>query len=159
MRTQRKTLAILAGLLLSGLLLSGSAARAQQKSKLSGFVYDTAQETAISGTVASYTAASTTAPIGAHVMLQTAAGAVDVHLGPASYLQANQFSLASGDGLKVIGLSMPTNNGSVFLARIVQKGGQSLAVRSSRGFLLATGGARALPAARRAQLTQQGAPR
>lgn len=154
-----KILRILAGLLLSGLLLSAGAVRAQQKGRLSGFAYDASQETVLAGTVVNYTAAATTPPIGAHVALQTANGVVDVHLGPASYLKSNQFSLAPGDALKVVGVSMPTDRGSVFLARVVQKGSQSLVIRSPKGFLLATAGTRALPQAQRAQLTQPGAPR
>ena len=120
--------------------------------------YSEASETVLQGTVLSYTENSGVPPIGAHVTIQTANGAVDVHLGPASFLQSNHFSLAVGDSVKFVGMSTPTDKGIIFLARIAQKGDQSLAIRSPQGFLLADSAARTLPAAQHAQ-TKQGSPR
>src|SRR5262249_14551880 len=119
-------------------------------------VYDTTREVVLQGTVLSYIEDSPLPPIGAHVTIQTSSGTVDVHLGPASYLRSNHFSLSASDSVRFVGVSIPTNQGSVFLARIAQKGNQSIAVRSPRGFLLSTGAARTLPQAQRQQTTQQG---
>ena len=121
--------------------------------------YDVARETTLQGTVVSYREESSRAPIGAHVMVQTATGTVDVHLGPASYLRSNHFSLAAGDSVRIIGVNVAANGSYVFLARIAQKGTQALAVRSPRGFLLATTATRALPQAERTQSTPQDVPR
>ena len=76
--------------------------------------YDATQETVVEGTVLSYTAESATPPIGAHFILQTATGAIDVHLGAASFLQANHFSLATGDSVRVVGVSWPRGKGRFF---------------------------------------------
>ena len=123
-------------------------------------VYDTTREVVLQGTVLSYTEDSPLPPIGAHATLQTSSGTVDVHLGPVSYLRSNHFSLSAGDSIRFVGVSIPTNQGSVFLARIAQKGNQSIAIRSLRGFLRPTGPARTLPQARGEQTTQEGnAPR
>jgi hypothetical protein len=105
----------------------------------------------IEGTVLSYSGEAATPPIGAHIVVQTASGAIDVHLGPASYLQANHFSLTEGDSVKVVGVNSATRQGSVFLVRVIQKGGQSLALRTAKGAPLSRAGARALGA----QETQQ----
>jgi len=46
------------------------------------------------------------------------------------------------------------DTGSVLLARIAQKGSQTIAIRSTRGFLLATGATRSLSKEQRAQASQ-----
>lgn len=122
-------------------------------------VSSAAKETLLQGTVVSYTEHSTRPPMGAHLRVQTASGIVDVHLGPASYLRANHFSLAPGDSIGVVGKLVRVDKQSVFQARIVQKGNQSLAVRSTRGFLVAPTAGRSSGTARNGQTTQLGGPR
>src|SRR5258708_24019848 len=68
-----------------------------KQAAMRSLAYDATQETVMEGTVLSYSAEAATPPIGAHLLLQTASGPVDLHLGGASYLQANHFSLAKGD--------------------------------------------------------------
>ncbi len=114
-------------------------------------VYAAAHETVLEGTVVSYTAESSAPPIGAHLLLQTASGPVDLHLGASSFLQANHFSLAKGDSVRVIGMNSPTRHGSVFLVRVIQKGGQSLTLRTTKGTPLSLAGGRAM----RLQKSQQ----
>jgi hypothetical protein len=113
--------------------------------------YDTTRETLLQGTVLSYTEDSPLPPIGAHVTVQTSSGTVDVHLGPGSYLRANHFSLSAGDSVRFVGARIRVNNGDVFMARIAQKGDQSIVIRSLRGYLQATAAARTSPQAQRAQ--------
>jgi len=147
-------------LVVSILILSFSAAFAQSRPAPQGAAaYDLSRETVLQGTVLSFISSAATPPLGARVTLQTASGSVDVHLGPASYLKANQFSLAPGDSVKVVGVGSSTPSGSIFLARVLQKGGQLLVIRSTRGFLMAPAGARALPPAQRAALARQGGAR
>jgi hypothetical protein len=121
--------------------------------------YDVSRETTLQGTVVSYTEESSRAPIGARVTVQTARGPVDVHLGPASYLHSNHFSLSAGDAVRFVGVNISANANNVFLARIAQKGTQALALRSPRGFLLATSATRALPQTERTQNAPQGVAR
>jgi hypothetical protein len=147
---------------LAGSMTLSIAASAQQRSSLVSprpTAYDTTRETLVQGTVLSYTEDSPLLPIGAHVAVQTSTGTVDVHLGSASYLRANHFSLAPGDSVSFVGASIPANKGTVFMARIAQKGSQSIAIRSARGFLLATAATRTLSQAQRAQAAQQVSPR
>jgi hypothetical protein len=143
------------------LLLLGNAAWGQQladrprQAAMRTLAYDATQETVIEGTVLSYTAESATPPIGAHFVLQTAASAIDVHLGAATFLEANHFSLAKGDSVRVVGVSSAAGQGTVFLVRVIQKGGQSLVLRTAKGAPLFLARARALGAQKAQQ--QEGA--
>jgi hypothetical protein len=98
--------------------------------------YDLERETTLIGKVQSSTAGAQTAPLGAHVTLQTSGGVVDVHLGDARLLAANHFTIHSGDTLRIIGENVAYGKGTQFVARLVQKGTQVLAVRSVRGIPL-----------------------
>jgi hypothetical protein len=113
--------------------------------------YDATQETVLEGTVLSYSAQAAAPPIGAHLILQTAGGPVDLHLGGASYLQANHFSVAKGDSVRVVGVNSATRQGNIFLVRVIQAGGQSLTLRTAKGAPFSLAGARA----RGLQKTQQ----
>jgi hypothetical protein len=95
--------------------------------------YDVKRESTLVAAVIAYTASSTTAPSGAHVTLQTAGGVVDVHLGDARLLDAGHISIQTGDTLRIIGENVTFAGTTHFLARIVQKGTQAVAVRSERG--------------------------
>lgn len=124
--------------LASAVLLS-TIASAQQKAQSSrpNSAYDLSREVSLQGTVLSFTESSSVPPLGAHVSIQTSSGAVvDVHLGEAGLLQANHFTLATGDSVRIIGESLPYGSGTQFFSRIIQKGNQALALRSTRGFPL-----------------------
>jgi len=99
--------------------------------------YDLSREQTLVGTVISYSASSSTAPLGPRLILQTASGDVDVHLGDARVLAANQFTIHSGDTLRVIGEEVNFSNRTQFVARILQKGTQAIAVRTTHGFPIA----------------------
>jgi len=121
--------------------------------------YETIKEVIVVGTVVTCSENSTSRPNGVHAIVQTPTGKIDVHLGPSSYLRANHFSLASGDSVRFVGAMSSLKTGGVLLARIAQKGGQALAIRSPQGFLLAGGASRTLPEAQRAQSVQNGSAR
>ena len=98
--------------------------------------YSAAREGSLVGTVVKYDPASSAPPIGAHVLIQTASGQVDVHLGNAKLLEANHLQLNPGDSVRIVGEPLAFGEGTYFAARIIQKGTQAVAVRNSRGFLL-----------------------
>src|SRR3984957_8587836 len=98
-----------------------------------GAAYDVARETVISGKIVQYSAASTTPPLGAHISLQTSSGTIDVHAGNAKLLQASNISLQAGDSVSITGETVQFGNSNVFVARLIQKGSQSVAVRSKNG--------------------------
>ena len=148
--------------LFAGALLFAGLAPAQQLAQRPGpaaprsLAYDATRETALTGTVVGYNAASTVAPLGAHVLLQTSSGQVDVHLGPRGFLEARHFSLAKGDAVRVIGAPVSASGINVFLARVIQKGTQALVLRSSNGLPLGRPGS---PPTGDAQAQQQGGAR
>jgi len=93
------------------------------------------REVFLLGTVVKFDSASATLPMGAHVILQTASGQVDVHLGNAKVLQAAHFTLNPGDSVRIAGEPLALGDSTYFAARIVQKGTQAVAVRNTKGFL------------------------
>jgi len=97
--------------------------------------YDISRESFLVGTVVKFDSVSSTRPIGAHLILQTSAGQVDVHLGNAKVLQAGHLDLNAGDSVRIVGEPLAFGDATYFAARIVQKGAQAVAVRNTRGFL------------------------
>jgi hypothetical protein len=95
--------------------------------------YDVKREGEVVGTVVAFSANSKTAPFGARVAVQTNSGVIEAHLGDPRLLAANHFSIETGDTLRIVGETLTTGSISLFIARIVQKGTQALAVRTVRG--------------------------
>ena len=125
-----------------GLGICGEAVSAQEKTqqaiaaKAAPNAYQMARETVLTGKVVEYTATSTSAPMGARISLQTSSGTISVHAGNAKYLAANHLSLQAGDTVSITGENVAFGNGTVFVARVIQKGTQTLAVRSKTGMPL-----------------------
>jgi hypothetical protein len=135
---------VLSILALAGSLALSVSASAQQPKPSDLQVlqaYSAGREVSLVGTVVKYDTASSTPPIGAHVLVQTPSGQVDVHLGNAKLLEANHLQLNAGDNVRIVGEPMALGSGTYFAARIVQKGTQAVAVRNPRGFLLNAGSA------------------
>jgi hypothetical protein len=97
--------------------------------------YEVSREVFLLGTVVKFDSAGSTLPAGAHVILQTSSGQVDVHLGNGKVLQTGHLELNPGDSVRIIGEPLALGNGTYFAARIVQKGMQAVAVRNTKGFL------------------------
>jgi hypothetical protein len=102
--------------------------------------YDQRREVSLVGTVVKFETASSVAPIGAHVLLQTGSGQVDVHLGNARVLQSSHLELNPGDSVRIVGENLAYAGGTIFAARVVQKGTQAVAVRNTKGALTSVGG-------------------
>jgi hypothetical protein len=121
------------------LLLFGACAGAQQNARpvtQTYRAYEMSRETVLTGTVVKYTESASQGPLGAHATVQTSSGVVEVHVGNARLLDANHFSLSSGDSVRIVGENVAAGKNLQFVARIIQKGNQSLTVRSTRGFPL-----------------------
>jgi hypothetical protein len=121
--------------------------------------YNIANDSSLQGTVLSYTENSSTPPLGTHVLLQTSAGNVEVHLGDARLLHQAKLSLAQGMSVRFVGQSQTVGNNTVFLARLVQVGSQVVAVRSNHGLPLTPGVTRGKAAGKSAAASQQGGAR
>jgi hypothetical protein len=124
-----------------GALLLSVAAFGQQRSASvpshgSASAYDVRRESVLQAVVLEYTAVSSAAPFGAHVLLQTSSGTVDAHLGNSKLFEANHLSLSAGDSVRVVGENLPFNHGTIFAVRTLQKGSQSVTLRSKNGMPL-----------------------
>jgi len=141
----RTTSVFLAGALLVSAVAGAQQARqrAQQSAKPHISAYDLTRDTVLEGTVLKYTENSSIPPIGAHVTVQTSSGPVEVHLGDARFLKFNKFTLTEGSSVKITGQNLSYGRGAMFFARIIQQGGQALALRSVDGAPLWLAGARA----------------
>jgi hypothetical protein len=104
--------------------------------------YSIANDVSLQGTVLKYSENSATPPIGTHVLLQTPAGNVDVHLGDARLLHLAKLSITPGANIRFVGQMETAGSKQIFLARLVQVGSQVLAVRNEHGFLISRGAAR-----------------
>ena len=98
--------------------------------------YAISRENSLQGKVVEYTATSHTVPLGAHVTVQTSSGLIDVHLGNARLIAANHLTLEAGDSVTITGEDVPFGSGTVFAARIIQKGTISVTLRSKNGLPL-----------------------
>lgn len=108
---------------------------AQQKQAVAqaNFAYDVTKESVVQGTVISYSGAANVAPIGPHAKIQTSYGVVDVHLGNAQALKQNDIFLAPGDSVSMVGENEDFGGAPVFLARVLRKGSQTVALRNLKG--------------------------
>ena len=118
------------------LSISANAQQTQQADTTRLHAYDMNRESFLLGTVVKFESSSSTPPIGAHVILQTPSGQVDVHLGNAKVLQAGHLELNAGDNVRIVGEPLALGDNTYFAARIVQKGAQAVAVRNAKGYLL-----------------------
>jgi len=127
--------ALVAGVL--GAVVAGDLVWGQRIPQIAGHrtgaAYDVARESVISGKILQYSAASTTPPLGARISLQTGSGTMEVHAGNAKVIQASNISLQPGDTVSITGETVAFGDMSIFVARIIQKGAQSVTVRSKNG--------------------------
>jgi hypothetical protein len=125
-----------------GLGLLPAGVKAQTAGTIAPAEYSVSRETNLVGTVSSLVENSKTAPLGTHLLVQTAGGTVDVHIGSAKYLELNKLSLKTGDSVRIIGENFTIGADTVFFARIVQDGTAAVAVRSAKGMPLWRNGKR-----------------
>jgi len=135
-------MAVLAGAVLLCGAVQAQRGRSGTALQANPSVYDLNKEQSVQGTVVKFIEKSNGAPFGAHLIVQTASGQVDVHLGDSRLLKQNNFSLAAGNNVRVVGVSSSNPGSSVFLARLVQVGSNVVAVRSTTGIPYVAAGSR-----------------
>ncbi len=133
--TNRIRLGILTLGIVLGSSLSSQAQQTTQPDTQQLRSYNVSRESFLLGTVVKFESASSTLPMGAHLILQTSSGQIDVHLGNPRVLQAGHLELNPGDSVRIAGETLALGDSTYFAARIVQKGAQAVAVRNTRGFL------------------------
>jgi hypothetical protein len=133
--TIRSRTSILAFAIALGFCSFASAQEAKQPDTQQLRSYSVSREVSLLGTVVKFDSASSTPRIGVHVLLQTSAGQIDVHLGNVKVLQAGHLELKPGDSVRIVGEPMALGDSTYFAARVVQKGMQAVVVRNTKGFL------------------------
>jgi hypothetical protein len=135
MATTRSNAGIFALGIAFALCISVSAQETKQPDAQQLHSYSVSRERFLLGTVVKFESASNTLPMGAHLLLQTSSGPIDVHLGDAKVLRAAHLELNPGDSVRIVGEPLALGDSTYFAARIVQKGAQAVAVRNTKGFL------------------------
>lgn len=70
---------------------------------------------------------------GAHLLLRTADGPVEVHLAKAKFLRDHGYVFIKGDRVEVLGAKLIYDGGWALLAREVTRGGHRIVLRDARG--------------------------
>ena len=118
--------------------------------------YDRAHEITVSGTIQEAVAkAPLGSPVGVHLMVASAQGVVDAHVGP--YLTKEmQEALHAGTPVEMVGAMESVAGKQYFLVRQVSFGGRVVNVRTANGFLLQVQSPRALQRGSRKQAGKTG---
>lgn len=102
--------------------------------------YNTAKEIGIEGTVASIITDPTPGMLaGAHVLLATASGILDAHLGNYAMKGTSALRLSSGEQVRMVGVIVTIKGGPVLLVRMAQTAGGTYIVRNAHGILVRSG--------------------
>lgn len=109
-------------------------------------LYDASKEVTITGTVSNVvTKPSANTIAGGHLIVATAKGPVDAHVGR-RLAGTNAIAVKSGDSVKLVGVMATINHNHVFLVRTAQDGGHTYTIRSEKGFLITPVAARSASA-------------
>ena len=101
------------------------------------FTYDSSKEVTLAGTVSRVlTQASPGMVPGAHLLLTTLSGSLDVSLGTFALRGEGALSVEPGQQVQVTGVSKTLRGGQFFLARNVTVGTQVYAIRNEHGILV-----------------------
>lgn len=93
--------------------------------------YDAKTVTTVSGQVTAVEAGPRGR--GLHLQLQTAAGMLPVHLGPAWFLSEQGLAFTAGDAVEVTGSQVTFDGKPALIAQTVKKGDKALALRDIQG--------------------------
>jgi hypothetical protein len=102
--------------------------------------YDMSKEVTLKGTVQDVVMRPAAGSImGAHLMVATAQGVVDAHIGNLVFSGKDGVSFSSGQSVKLTGIMTTFNQKSVFLVRTIETGSTTITVRNDHGFLVSPG--------------------
>lgn len=122
-------------------LLCLAPARAQNAASSTGtsesasnsFSYDLTKEIKVEGTIAKIDATSAYAPLGTHILVQTAQGLVDAHLGFGPAAKPDYLGIAEGENVTIVGMVEDVGANSVLLTRILTTASRIFLLRNEHG--------------------------
>ncbi|MCZ2148563.1 MAG: hypothetical protein LC126_12400 [Bryobacterales bacterium] len=120
--------------LISVALLASVWAQPSRRGRWGGMRYDPATEVTVTGKITEVTKVGRRGMMpGLHVRLQTEKGALDVHLGPAPFLEKSKMTFEKGEEMEVTGSRVKYDGADAIIAREVKKAGRALTLRDSQG--------------------------
>lgn len=145
MTNTRLIAGLLSGLLFATMAVSLDAHAASVARPGHGFgpVYDAAHETTFEGTIQEVVLKHAPgSPAGMHLMVAGPQGIVDAHLGPFMSKETRE-ALQAGVPVRIVGANVELHGKTIFMARQLTVDGNTVTVRSPRGFLVQGHSARA----------------
>lgn len=109
---------------------------------MAGRGYDPATVQTVAGEVAEVRRLDGPRGGGVHLTLTTAAGPLDVHLGPAWFVDQQALRPAKGDRVEVTGSRVTIDGQPALIARLVKRGDAALTLRDEAGVPAWAGGPR-----------------
>jgi hypothetical protein len=103
------------------------------ESAMASPVYDLNKEVKIDGTIDKIETNSSGGPIGTHLLVISAQGVVDVHLGASAAVTAKNLGLTVGESIHVTGMMANIGGNSVLLARILTTSNHIYMLRNEHG--------------------------
>lgn len=113
--------------------LSANAQTAVSTTALSSPTYDLSKEIKVDGTIEKIGGNTSGAPIGTHLLVQTAQGVLDVHLGASRAASAQNLGLSVGQSIHVTGMMSSASGNAVLLARILTTSDHIYMLRNEHG--------------------------
>lgn len=95
--------------------------------------YNLADEVKIQGTIQEIDLAAPTGPMGTHVLIQTAQGVVDAHLGYGPAAKPGYLGISVGQSVTVVGMMENAGGNNVLLARLLQTPTRIFILRNEHG--------------------------
>lgn len=95
--------------------------------------YDISKEVRIQGTIEKIDGFGSNGPIGTHVLIETASGIVDAHLGFGFEASARSLGISVGQNVTIVGMMEAVGNSSVLMARILTTPTRVIVLRNEHG--------------------------
>jgi hypothetical protein len=97
-------------------------------------VYDIAKEIKVEGTIQKIqTDATAHVPLGTHVLIQTADGLVDAHLGTGAAAKPAYLGISEGQTVTLVGMMETINNNPVLITRLMTTSSRIFVLRNEQG--------------------------
>jgi len=107
-----------------------------KKAHLTPF-YDATKEVTLQGTVENVLRTPSRGMLpGSHIMLATASGVLDTHLGPFAFKGYKPLNVEPGSRVEVVGVMKTIRSNQVFLARKITVGQEEYNIRNEHGVIL-----------------------
>lgn len=95
--------------------------------------YDVTKEVKIQGTIQKIDTSGTNGLIGTQVLIQTASGVVDAHLGYGPASKASYLGISQGQSVTIVGMMQSVGNNNVLLVRLLTTANHIFVLRNEHG--------------------------